>query len=55
MIGKKCWVTTLATDQREGVPAWQEAILLLMRWTKEDLVFFDFFGANVVRVDERRS
>ena len=24
----------------EREPAWQEAILLLMRWTKDDLVFF---------------
>ena len=32
--------TTLAIDQKEREPAWQEAILLLMRWTKYDLAFF---------------
>ena len=32
--------TTLAIDQKEREPAWQEAILLLMRWTKDDLAFF---------------
>ena len=34
------WETTLAIDQKEREPAWQEAILLLMRWTKDDLAFF---------------
>ena len=33
------WETTLAIDQKEREPAWQEAILLLMRWTKYDLAF----------------
>ena len=33
------WETTLAIDQKEREPAWQEAILLLMRWTKDDLAF----------------
>ena len=37
---QKFWETTLAIDQKERVPALQEAILLLMRWTKDDLVFF---------------
>ena len=31
--------TTLATDQKKREPVWQEAILLLMRWTKVDLAF----------------
>ena len=46
---QKLWETTLAIDQKEREPAWQEAISLLMRWTKDDLVFgsFDGFGANV--------
>ena len=35
----KFWDTTLAIDQKEREPAWQEAILLLMRWTKYDLAF----------------
>ena len=39
---QKFWETTLAIDQKEREPAWQEAILLLMRWTKD----FDGFGAN---------
>ena len=34
------WETTLAIDQKEREPAWQEAILLLMRWTKDELAFF---------------
>ena len=33
------WETTLAIDQKEREPAWQEAILLLTRWTKDDLAF----------------
>ena len=36
---QKFWDTTLAIDQKEREPAWQEAILLLMRWTKDDLAF----------------
>ena len=36
---QKFWETTLAIDQKEREPVWQEAILLLMRWTKDDLVF----------------
>ena len=32
--------TTLAIDQKEREPAWRETILLLMRWTKDDLAFF---------------
>ena len=36
---QKFWETTLAIDQKEQKPAWQEAILLLMRWTKDDLAF----------------
>ena len=36
---QKFWETTLAIDQKEREPAWQEAILLLMRWTKDDLAF----------------
>ena len=36
---QKFWDKTLAIDQKEREPAWQEAILLLMRWTKDDLVF----------------
>ena len=31
---------TLAIDEKEREPAWQEAILLLMRWKKDDLAFF---------------
>ena len=34
---QKFWETTLAIDQKEREPAWQEAILLLMRLTKDDL------------------
>ena len=37
---QKFWETTLAIDQKEREPAWQEAILLLMCWTKDDLAFF---------------
>ena len=37
---QKFWETTLAIDQKEREPASQEAILLLMRWTKDDLAFF---------------
>ena len=41
--GKDDWQkflkTTLAIDQKEREPAWQEAIMLLMRWTKDDLAF----------------
>ena len=37
---QKFWETTLAIDQKEREPAWQEAILLLMRWTFYDLGFF---------------
>ena len=37
---QKFWETTLAIDQTERKPAWQEAILLFMRWTKDDLAFF---------------
>ena len=36
---QKFWDTTLAIDQKERESAWQEAILLLMRWTKDDLAF----------------
>ena len=36
---QKFWETTLSIDQMEREPAWQEAILLLMRWTKDDLAF----------------
>ena len=36
---QKFWETALAIDHRERKPAWQEAILLLMRWTKDDLAF----------------
>ena len=36
---QKFWETTLAIDQKEREPAWQEAILLLMRWTKDDFAF----------------
>ena len=36
---QKFWKTTLAIDHKEREPAWQEAILLLMRWTKDDLAF----------------
>ena len=34
------WEKTLAIDQKEREPVWQEAILLLMRWKKDDLAFF---------------
>ena len=37
---QKFWETTLAIDQKEREPAWQEAIFLLMHWTKDDLAFF---------------
>ena len=33
------WETTFAIDQKEREPACQEAILLLMHWTIDDLVF----------------
>ena len=33
---QKFWETTLPIDQKEREPAWQEAILLLMRWTKDE-------------------
>ena len=33
---QKFWETTLAIDHKEREPAWQEAILFLMRWTKDD-------------------
>ena len=36
---KNFWDTTLAIDHKEREPLWQEAILLLMRWTKDDLAF----------------
>ena len=36
---QKFWDTFLAIDQKEREPAWQEAILLLTRWTKDDLAF----------------
>ena len=36
---QKFWETTLAIDQKEREPAWQEAIFLLMRWKKDDLAF----------------
>ena len=36
---QKFWETILAIDQKEREPAWQEAILLLMHWTKDDLAF----------------
>ena len=36
---EKFWETTLAIDQKEREAAWQEAILLLMRWTRDDLAF----------------
>ena len=36
---QKFWETTLAIDQKKLKPAWQEAILLLMRWKKDDLAF----------------
>ena len=36
---QKFWETTLAIDQKEREQAWQEAILLLMRSTKDDLAF----------------
>ena len=46
--GKDDWQklceTTFAIDQREREPAWQEAILLLMRWTKDDLAFLMVLG-----------
>ena len=45
--GKDDWQkfleTTLAIDQKEREPAWQEAILLLMRWTKDALAFLMVF------------
>ena len=34
---QKFWETTLAIDQKVREPSWQEAILLLMRWTNDDL------------------
>ena len=37
---QKFWETTLAIDQKEPEPAWREAILLLMRWKKDDMEFF---------------
>ena len=37
---QKFWETTLAIDQKEREPAWQEASLLLMRWKKDELAFF---------------
>ena len=37
---QKFWETTLAIDQKVREPAWQEAILLLMCWTKDDLAIF---------------
>ena len=37
---QKFWETTLAIDQKEPEPAWREAILLLMRWKKDDMAFF---------------
>ena len=36
---QKFWETTSAIDQKEREPAWEEPILLLMRWTKDDLEF----------------
>ena len=39
---QKFWETNLAIDQKEREPAWQEAIFLLMRWTKDDLAFLMF-------------
>ena len=36
---QKFWETTLAIDQKEREPAWQEAILLLMHLKKDDLAF----------------
>ena len=30
----------MAIDQKEQETAWQEAILLLTPWTKDDLAFF---------------
>ena len=42
---QKFWKTTLDQrskryiDQKEREPTWQEATLLLMRWTKDDLAF----------------
>ena len=36
---QKFWETTLAIDQKERQPAWQEAIMSLMSWTKDDLAF----------------
>ena len=36
---QKFWDTTLAIDQKEREPAWQEAISLLMPWTIDDLAF----------------
>ena len=43
---QNCWEKTLAIDQKEREPAWQEGILLLMRWTKVDFGFLYGFGAN---------
>ena len=37
---QKFWEVTLAIDQKEREPAWHEAILLLIRWTKDDLALF---------------
>ena len=37
---QKFWETTLAIYQKGREPTWQEAILLLMRLTKDDLAFF---------------
>ena len=39
VVEEESWETTLAIDQKEREPAWEEAILLLMRWTKDDLAF----------------
>ena len=36
---QKFWQTTLAIDQKEREQAWQEAVLLWMYWTKDDLGF----------------
>ena len=51
---QKFWETILAIDQKEREPAWQEAILLLMRWTRWFGIFYGY-GASVAWLDERSS
>ena len=49
------WETTLAIDQKEQEPAWQEAISLLMLWTKYDLAFLMVLEQVLRELNERSS